>query len=127
MRGEDGRDYYITGKDGGYARNRLICTHQGFSDELGYTVQAEVNGCDIVAQQGEQLLIIEMKLNFTTALLMQAADRQRWCDDVYVALPRPTSREWRQSWPGRLHLLRRLELLDLSRLQRQSAECRGGI
>ncbi|HBK86559.1 MAG TPA: hypothetical protein DDZ53_11065 [Firmicutes bacterium] len=77
---------------------------------LGYDVQAEVDGCDVVAKLGEQLLIVELKLSFNTTLLVQATDRQRMADLVYVALPRPTSRAWRQRWPGYQHLLRRLEL-----------------
>lgn len=76
----------------------------------GYQVQAEVDGCDVVAKRGEDLLIVELKLSFSATLLVQATDRQRLCDLVYVALPRPSSREWRQRWPGYLHLLRRLEL-----------------
>lgn len=76
----------------------------------GYDVQAEVNDCDVVATLDKQLLIVELKLSFTATLLVQATDRQRLTDQVYVALPRPSSREWRQRWPGYKHLLRRLEL-----------------
>lgn len=76
----------------------------------GYQVQAEVDGCDVVAKRGEELLIVELKLNFSIALLVQATDRQRLTDAVYVALPRPSSQQWRQRWPGYKHLLRRLEL-----------------
>lgn len=76
----------------------------------GYKVQAEVDDCDVVATLGEQLLIVELKLSFNATLLVQATDRQRLSDMVYVALPRPSSREWRQRWPGYQHLLRRLEL-----------------
>lgn len=76
----------------------------------GYDVQAEVDDCDVVARLGEQLLIVELKLSFNATLLVQATDRQRLSDIVYVAVPRPSSREWRQRWPGYQHLLRRLEL-----------------
>ena len=76
----------------------------------GYQVQAEVDDCDVVAKQGEQLIIVELKLGFSTTLLVQATDRQRLTDLVYVALPRPSGREWRYRWPSYQHLLRRLEL-----------------
>ncbi len=76
----------------------------------GYDVQAEVDGCDVVAKLGEQLLVVELKLGFNATLLVQATDRQRLSDLVYVALPRPSSREWRQRWPGYQRLLRQLEL-----------------
>lgn len=81
-----------------------------FLTAQGYAVQAEVNGCDVVAKLEDQLLIVELKLGFSATLLVQATDRQRLADRVYVALPRPSTREWRQRWPGYLHLLRRLEL-----------------
>jgi len=75
----------------------------------GYQVQAEVKGCDVVAQKGKELVVVELKLKFTTRLLVQAIDRQKITDAVYVALPgpyRPRARRWRDI----KRLLRRLEL-----------------
>lgn len=73
----------------------------------GYTVRAEVNHCDVTAVKGDELVVIEMKKAFGTALLIQAAQRQRITDSVYVALPKQRpSRTWR----GAQHLLKRLEL-----------------
>jgi len=75
-----------------------------------YTVRSEVRGCDITAVRGEDLVIIELKRNFTTSLLLQATQRQRIADSVYIGIPVPRvglgTRKWRQT----LHLLRRLEL-----------------
>ncbi len=76
----------------------------------GYTVRSEVKGCDIVAVKGEDLIIIELKRSFCAALLLQATQRQRVGDSVYVALPRPDGRERSAQWRHILHLLRRLEL-----------------
>ena len=74
---------------------------------LGYTVRSEVANCDITAAKGDDLIIVELKRNFSTDLLIQAAKRQRMTDSVYVALPRPANgRKLR----GMKHLLRRLEL-----------------
>ena len=75
----------------------------------GYQVQAEVKGCDVVGQKGKELVVVELKLKFTTRLLAQAIDRQKITDAVYVALPgpyRPRTRRWRDI----KRLLRRLEL-----------------
>lgn len=76
----------------------------------GYTVRSEVKGCDITATKDGELTIIELKRNFTTALLIQATQRQRITEAVYIAIPRPsfalTTRKGRQM----CHLIRRLEL-----------------
>lgn len=77
----------------------------------GYTVRSEVEHCDITATLGEELVVIELKRGFTTDLLIQATQRQRAADSVYVALPRPRGREGRSArWRGAQHLLHRLEL-----------------
>ena len=75
----------------------------------GYQVQAEVKGCDVVAQKENELIVVELKRNFTTRLLVQAIDRQKITDAVYVALPgpyQPRTRRWRDI----KRLLRRLEI-----------------
>jgi hypothetical protein len=77
----------------------------------GYSVRCEVEHCDITATLGEELVVIELKRGFTTDLLIQATQRQRAADAVYVALPRPRGREARSArWRGAQHLLHRLEL-----------------
>ena len=77
---------------------------------LGYTVQGEVKDCDLVAVQGEELVIVELKRSFNVTLLMQATQRQKASDMVYVAIPRPARGPRSESWRGMVHLLRRLEL-----------------
>lgn len=77
---------------------------------LGYTVRSEVNGCDVAATKGDDLILIEIKRSFSITLLAQAADRQRVTDSVYVALPRPSESLWSKRWKVVRHLLRRLEL-----------------
>lgn len=76
----------------------------------GYQVQAEVNHCDVVAHKGDALIIIELKLNVNTTLLIQAAKRQRLTRDVYIAIHRPKMSLRRRRWQDLVHLLRRLEL-----------------
>ncbi len=81
-----------------------------FLEAQGYTVRSEVNGCDIVGIRGDEMVVVELKRNFTVSLLAQAADRQRLADAVYVALPRPAQPLTGKRWRTLRHLLRRLEL-----------------
>lgn len=87
--------------------------HQPVSDFLtsqGYTVRSEVNGCDMVAVKGEEMVALEFKLHFNASLLIQAAKRQRATAAVYVVLPRPKKGMRSKEWQGQRLLLRRLEL-----------------
>ena len=76
----------------------------------GYTVRGEVKDCDITAVKGDDLIMIELKRSFGVSLLVQAAQRQRTTDSVYVALPRPKGGIYTRRWRAATHLLRRLEL-----------------
>ena len=76
----------------------------------GYTVRAEVKGCDVTATKGDDLIVIELKRSMNLTLLAQAAQRQRVADSVYVAVPRPSGGAGSRQWKGIRHLLRRLEL-----------------
>lgn len=56
---------------------------------LGYDVKGEVKHCDITALLGDELVIVELKRNFTLELLYQAMERQSITPLVYVAVPLP--------------------------------------
>lgn len=61
-----------------------------FLEASGFRVKGEVNGCDAVAvQAGEpmRLAIVEMKLGFNLDLLLQAVERMRIADEVWLAVP----------------------------------------
>jgi hypothetical protein len=65
-----------------------------FLEARGYQVKGEVCGCDVVARHvddrgDEPPVIIELKLRFTLALLLQGIDRLAISERVYVAVPRP--------------------------------------
>lgn len=77
---------------------------------LGYAVQAEVKECDIVATRGDELVVVELKRSLSVDLLLQATERQRVADAVYVALPKPDLWEVRSRWRRIERLLRQLEL-----------------
>lgn len=77
----------------------------------GYTVRSEVMNCDITAVKDDNLIIIELKKTLNIALLVQAVERQKITESVYVAIPRPPDkRKWMiQSKPVQV-LLKRLEI-----------------
>jgi hypothetical protein len=76
----------------------------------GYTVRGEVKGCDITAVKGDDLVVVELKRHLSTDLLVQAVQRQKLTDSVYVAVPRNQEMGYGRKWRGLLHLMRRLEL-----------------
>lgn len=83
---------------------------QKYLEAQGYTVRAEVNGCDVTATKGDDLVVIELKRSVNFTLLVQATQRQRITDSVYVAVPAPPGGIWTRQWKGIRHVLRRLEL-----------------
>jgi hypothetical protein len=69
-----------------------------FLEGLGYEVKGEVHGCDLVARRDEQpTVIVELKLRFNLALVLQGIDRLALSERVYVAVPRPSSSSRRRS------------------------------
>jgi hypothetical protein len=76
----------------------------------GYEVHGEVHHCDMTAVKDGELIVIELKLNLTVDLLVQATKRQRLTDQVYIAIPKPKSRFASKKWQDISHLVRRLEL-----------------
>lgn len=83
---------------------------RAYLEALGYTVRAEVKGCDVAAIKGDDLVVIELKRALNVSLLVQAVERQRATDSVYVAIPRPKGKAWNRQWRGVRRLLRRLEV-----------------
>ena len=63
-----------------------------YFEEQNYIVNCEVKGIDVIARRDEYLIAIEMKLSFNMTLLFQVMERQKFADEVYIALPRPKRR-----------------------------------
>ncbi|MHB1956277.1 MAG: DUF2161 family putative PD-(D/E)XK-type phosphodiesterase [Sulfobacillus sp.] len=80
-----------------------------YLENQGYTVRSEVRDCDVVACKDDHVVVVELKRTLTTYLLIQAIDRQKAGDAVYVAVPRP-KRPNDSYWRGVRRLLQRLEL-----------------
>ncbi len=73
------------------AETSLYAPAKGFLEGQGFEAKGEICGCDIVAvRPGEPpiVVIIELKLSFTLALVLQAVDRMRAADHVYLAITR---------------------------------------
>ncbi|MGG1572061.1 DUF2161 domain-containing phosphodiesterase [Fictibacillus sp. NRS-1165] len=81
-----------------------------FFMEKGFEVYGEVNHCDIAVVKEEELILVELKLNLNVDLLVQAVNRQRLTDLVYIAIPKPKNNRRSKKWQDILHLIRRLEL-----------------
>ena len=54
-----------------------------------YSVNSEVLHCDIIARKNEEVIAIELKKNFNATLLIQAVERQKFADSVYIAILKP--------------------------------------
>ncbi len=76
----------------------------------GYNVKAEVLHCDIIAVKDDELMVIELKRNLNLSLLIQAANRQKFTDSVYVAIASRPDKAMPKNFKGACHLLKRLEL-----------------
>jgi hypothetical protein len=64
-----------------------------FLEGRGYEVKGEVKGCDLVARRGDEPpVVVELKLRFSLALVLQGVDRLALTERVYLAVPRPPSR-----------------------------------
>lgn len=76
----------------------------------GFNVKGEVGNCDLFAVKDDCVLIVEFKKSLTVDLLIQAANRQKIADNVYIAIPKPKARIGGKKWNDICHLIKRLEL-----------------
>lgn len=79
----------VTGRAGATSREvDLYPAVKAFLERQGFDVKGEVGHCDVVAVRGDEPpVIVELKLRFTLGLVLQALDRLRIADTVYVAVP----------------------------------------
>lgn len=77
----------------------------------GYEVKSEVGAADVVASRdGEDPVIVELKVSFSLALFHQAIARQSLTDAVYVAVPHVPGPAFAKSVKNNIALCRRLGL-----------------
>ncbi|WP_158968981.1 DUF2161 domain-containing phosphodiesterase [Chachezhania sediminis] len=80
-------------------------------ERQGYVVKGEVGAADIVACRGaEDPVIVELKRGFALALYLQAMERLKVTDHVYIAVPKPAGRTARRALKDNTGLCRRLGL-----------------
>lgn len=84
-----------------------------FLEGQGYTVKGEIGACDVVALRGDEgPVVVELKKSLNFALVLQAVDRMRVSDSVYIAfrIGKGHSASWRSRRKQVTSLLRRLGL-----------------
>lgn len=72
------------------AETALYPPVKAFLERHGFTVKAEVRGCDLLAvRAGEPPLVVigELKLGLSMELILQAVDRLALADEVWLAVP----------------------------------------
>lgn len=83
---------------------------KAFLQGQGYTVRGEVNGCDLAGVRDEDLVVVELKVAFNLALLLQGVQRQSMTDVVYLAVEAPRRTASGPRWNEIRSLCRRLGL-----------------
>ena len=82
---------------------------KAYLEAQGYAVKGEVEGCDLVAVQGDEApIIVELKTSFTLGLVFQGIARQYVTENVYLGVPPFSERTTRRK--DALALCRRLGL-----------------
>lgn len=93
-------------------------------EQLGYEVKAEVKNCDAVAVKDGETVIIELKLRLNLDVLLQAVDRQKMSDTVYIAVPFAKKSIVMKRYAETAGLLRRLGIgLIIVRRRREGMSC----
>ena len=88
----------------------LYAPVKAYLEAQGYEVKAEIGACDVMARRGDEpAVVVEMKLAFSLALVMQGVARQALFDDVYLAVPLGV-RGWGARYKEIVCLCRRLGL-----------------
>jgi hypothetical protein len=66
---------------------------KAFLEAQGYEVKGEIGGCDALGTRGDEPpVIVELKLQFNLALVLQGVDRLSVTERVYLAVARPRGR-----------------------------------
>jgi hypothetical protein len=72
-----------------WSETALYAPVKTFLEAQGFEVKGEICGCDVVGvRDGEPpvVVIAELKLSFTLELVLQAVDRMRCADTIYLAV-----------------------------------------
>jgi len=94
----------------GRKESDLYAPIKEFLQGQGYTVRGEVNGCDLVGVRDEEIVVVELKVAFNLALLLQGVQRQTMTEVVYLAVEAPKRTRSGPRWSEIRSLCRRLGL-----------------
>lgn len=81
---------------------------KSYLEAQGYDVHSEVKHLDLVARKGDDLIIIEIKLQLSLRLVLQGVQRQEIHDNVYLAVPLKSRKKYPANFSDVKRLLRRL-------------------
>jgi len=79
-----------------------------FLEKEGYVVHSEVEGVDVMACKGTEILIVEMKTAFNLQLVYQLIERLKMTEQVYAYIPLKKGGRWPKAYKKMCGLLRRL-------------------
>ena len=86
----------------------LYAPLRDYLEGQGYEVKSEILHCDMVALRGDDPpLIVELKSTLNLELVLQAADRLKVSESVYIAFP-ASAPLWRNRWKRVRTLCQRL-------------------
>lgn len=89
----------------------LYAPVKAFLETQGYRVKGEVGAADVMAlRDGDDPVLVELKVGFSLTLLQQAVARQSVSDSVYVCVPRWAGKTGYKAFRGNLGLCKRLGL-----------------
>lgn len=84
---------------------------KSFLEGQGYEVKGEIGACDVVGmREGDDPVIVELKVGFSLSLFHQGIARQVMSDDVYLAVPRAAGKRFGKALKENVALCRRLGL-----------------
>ena len=76
----------------------LYAPLRDYLEGQGYVVKSEIQHCDLVALRADDPpLIVELKSTLNLELILQAADRLKVSESVYIAFP-ASAPLWRNRW-----------------------------
>ncbi len=78
-------------------------------ESAGYDVKGEVDGCDLVAVRGGDIVIVELKRSVNLTAILQCIDRKKLTDNVYLAVEAPANPR-RSRWREVIRLCRMLAI-----------------
>jgi len=95
-----------------------------FLESKAYGVKAEVKQCDVLAtKEGEQPIIVELKLSINLTVILQAVDRLALSPNVYIGIPKACKTFTKQ----RKRLLKLLRMLGIGLILIDSREHKQSI